>query len=95
MSIPLMTCNRIPTKQEILGGEEKQEKNVNGGILDMERGKNCWLTHGVGGLKSSVICPQEVCTLSLGITEKQERMNHHHLAEQILESAPYCLHYES
>lgn len=80
-----MACNRIPAEQEILDGEEKQKKTGMGRkvFLDMERGKNCWLTHGVGELKASVICSQEVCTLSLGITEKQDRMNNH-FAEQML-----------
>lgn len=89
MSVPLMTCNRIHSEVELLGGEGKQEKNKNGkgGILDVERGKNFWLTHGIGGLKVLVIYSQEVCTLRLGIPEKQDRMNHPHLAEQMLKTS--------
>lgn len=50
------------------------------------KGENCYLTPGVGGLKYSVIYSQEVCTLSLGIIEKQwDGMNSYNLAEQMLE----------
>lgn len=44
------------------------------------------MTPGVGGLKASIAYSQEVCTLGLGIIEKQwDGMNCHHLAEQMLE----------
>lgn len=36
-----MACNRIPAEQEMLGGEEKQEKNRNGkeGIFGHGKGE--------------------------------------------------------
>lgn len=67
-------------------GETGKNRNGKEGILNVERGKNCWLTDDVGCLKASVIYSQEVCTLHLGITEKQDRMNHHQLAEQMLKT---------